>query len=38
MNFDVAEFMENYDLITGYKMTFKDGSYYLYTVEELTLK
>ncbi|MEM3714775.1 MAG: hypothetical protein QXF82_07505, partial [Nitrososphaeria archaeon] len=38
MDFDVAEFMQNYDLITGYKITFKDGSYYLYGVEELTLQ
>ncbi|MCX8189153.1 MAG: hypothetical protein N3F64_05530 [Nitrososphaeria archaeon] len=36
MDYDVAELMKDLHMITGYKITFKDGSYYLYSVEELT--
>lgn len=36
MEFDVAQLVENINLMTYYKLTFKDGSYHSYAVEELT--
>lgn len=36
MEYDLAQLIGDTGLITGYKITFPDGSYYLYEVQELT--